>query len=196
MVERRNQPQEQEEVPPLKIILGQTGDGKSTLLNCISSIGQKQTMSQEFIANSSAESCTTENVLKPKTVWLPIIGNYGDTDVGNESHFKKFRMVLFDSPGLSDTNGMDIEYHTAIYKKQMENPASAIILCNKGMRVNATVQSELQFLYIMYGPACFQKMIYVVTHTRVGERLFKRWNKEAGNVTQTITLESKRREIQ
>ena len=74
-------------------------------------------MDQTFLANSSAESCTTENVLIEKELWLPIIDGYGESDIGAENQYKKYRMILFDSPGLSDTNGKDIEYHTVIYKQ-------------------------------------------------------------------------------
>ena len=114
-----------------KVIFGQTGEGKSTLLNCIASLGHNQGLKKEFETSALANSCTSKSHIKTLPVLVPIYGDYS-----KEGEFAEYQMNLFDTAGASCTTGKEIENHIEVYKTAKENPASALIICNSSDRLN------------------------------------------------------------
>ena len=138
-----------------KIIFGQTGQGKSTLLNCISSLGHNKGMKTVFDTSSLADSCTSDNLIKKVTVRLPESGDYGVPhlpDGVSETGFDEFEVQLFDTAGAACTTGKEIQNHVAIYRAAKENPASALMICSSSDRLNKIIQDEMKFCLTMYGP--------------------------------------------
>ena len=131
-----------------KVVFGQTGEGKSTLLNCIASVGFNCGLKQIFETSSSAESCTSTSNIKTVPVRVPIYGDYGTKDGNYHEH----QITLFDTAGAACTTGKDVENHIEIYKLAHDNPASSIIICNSSCRLDKVTQDEIKFCLAMYGP--------------------------------------------
>ena len=114
-----------------KVIFGQTGEGKSTLLNCICSLGYKEGLKKVFQTSSLADSCTSKSYIKSFPIRVPIYGDYS-----SEGDYVEHQMSLFDTAGASCTTGREVENHIEIYRVSKENPASCLIMCSSSDRLN------------------------------------------------------------
>ena len=130
-----------------KVIFGQTGEGKSTLLNCIASLGYKEGLKKEFMTSALSESCTSKSQIKTLRIRVPIYGDYSSS-----GPFAEYDMQLFDTAGAACSTGKDVENHIETYKVAKDNPASALIICNSSDRLNKVTQDEMKFCLAMYGP--------------------------------------------
>ncbi len=150
--------------PPLA---GQTGNGKSELLNCISRTPNL------FEAKDGAKSVTTETI--SKVVTLDIDG--AATEV-----------LLVDTPGLSDSQGRDAAHLKQMVDvlKPLTNVKLFLVVFNsQAPRFDHPIQEILQVYQDSFGKHFWRNVMFAFTKWSMGgEQLLTRFNGALGTTEQ------------